>query len=204
MISASQRLPPAPRLGTVGLWCGLHGDSFLQAGMHHLEARFDFARLRDQLAQQGVNTMKPFSDFEFLRQAFTEGERWPVRPARVEATAGARADHEGTGGALSARRRDRQPSRKPATQGRLQRLQPEIRQRDHLRHGSAQGAGGACNVNRCCRAISIRRDDRETHEPHESRIKRENAGVLRCMEFSARSFLSCNSCVSWLLSGGLA
>jgi hypothetical protein len=52
--------------------------------MHHLEARFDFARLRDQLAQQGVGTMKPFSDFEFLRQAFTEGERWPVRPERVK------------------------------------------------------------------------------------------------------------------------
>jgi hypothetical protein len=82
---SSQPLPPAPKLGTVGLWCGLHGDSFLQAGMHHLEARFDFTRLRDQLAKEGVNTMKPFSDFEFLRQAFTEGERWPVRPARVAA-----------------------------------------------------------------------------------------------------------------------
>lgn len=80
---SSQRLPVAPQLRTVGLWCGLHGDSFLQAGMHHLEARFDFARLRDQLAAEGVNTMKPFSDFEFLRQAFTEGERWRVRPERV-------------------------------------------------------------------------------------------------------------------------
>lgn len=82
---SAQRLPAAPRLRTVGLWCGLHGDSFLQAGMHHLEARFDFARLRDQLAGEGVTTMKPFSDFEFLRQAFTEGERWAVRPARVQA-----------------------------------------------------------------------------------------------------------------------
>ena len=80
---SSQRLPPAAKLGTVGLWCALHGDSFLQAGMHHLEARFDFVRLRDQLAEQGVTTMKPFSDFEFLRQAFTEGERWLVRPDRV-------------------------------------------------------------------------------------------------------------------------
>jgi hypothetical protein len=80
---STHRLPPAPQLRTVGLWCGLHGDSFLQAGMHHLEARFDFARLRDQLAGEGVNTMKPFSDFEFLRQAFTEGERWRVRPGRV-------------------------------------------------------------------------------------------------------------------------
>jgi len=38
---SSQKLPPAPRLGTVGLWIGLHGESFLEAGMHHLEARFD-------------------------------------------------------------------------------------------------------------------------------------------------------------------
>lgn len=82
---STQRLPPAPRLRTVGLWCGLHGDSFLQAGMHHLEARFDFARLRDQLALEGVKTMPPFSDFEFLQQAFTEGERWKVSQARVEA-----------------------------------------------------------------------------------------------------------------------
>jgi len=28
--------------------------------------------------------MEPFSNFEFLRQAFTEGERWPVRPERIE------------------------------------------------------------------------------------------------------------------------
>lgn len=80
---AAQRLPETGRLGTVGLWCALHGDSFLQAGMHHLEARFDFDRLRDQLAGEGVATMKPFSDFPFLRQAFTEGERWPVNPERV-------------------------------------------------------------------------------------------------------------------------
>ena len=79
-----QRLPDTPRLGTVGLWCGLHGDSLLQAGMHHLEARFDFALLRDQLAKAGINTMKPFSNFPFLRQAFTEGERWPVREERLQ------------------------------------------------------------------------------------------------------------------------
>jgi hypothetical protein len=79
-----ERLPDAPRLSTVGLWCGLHGDSFLQAGMHHLEARFDFSLLRDQLAAEGVNTMKPFSDFVFLKQAFTEAERWQVNPERVQ------------------------------------------------------------------------------------------------------------------------
>jgi hypothetical protein len=81
---ATLKLPPAPRLGTVGLWVGLHGESFLQAGMHHLEARFDFDLLRDQLANCGVKTMKPFSDFDFLRQAFTEGERWKVCPGRLQ------------------------------------------------------------------------------------------------------------------------
>lgn len=77
-------LPPATRLGTVGLWVGLHGESFLEAGMHHLEARFDFERLSEQLQRAGVNMMKPFSNFEFLRQAFTEGERWPVRRERID------------------------------------------------------------------------------------------------------------------------
>ena len=79
-----KKLPPAPRLGTVGLWIGLHGESFLEAGMHHLEARFEFNLLCDQLKGQGVATMKPFSDFDFLRQVFTEGERWPVRRERAE------------------------------------------------------------------------------------------------------------------------
>ncbi|HEY4261702.1 MAG TPA: hypothetical protein VGM98_16140, partial [Schlesneria sp.] len=30
-------LRPRDQLGTVGLWCALHGEAFLQAGMHHLE-----------------------------------------------------------------------------------------------------------------------------------------------------------------------
>lgn len=81
---SSHRLPPAPRLGTVGLWTGLHGESFLGAGMHHLEARFDYQRLREQLKAEGINTMNPFSDFEFLKQAFTEGERWPVAREQAE------------------------------------------------------------------------------------------------------------------------
>ena len=85
-----RKLPPAPRLGTVGLWVGLHGESLLDAGMHHLEARFDFDVLRDQLKKSGVNTMKPFSDFPFLRQAFTEGERWPVRRERAQRLLSAR------------------------------------------------------------------------------------------------------------------
>ncbi len=52
--------------------------------MHHLECRFDYQLLRDQLAGLNVATMKPFSDLPFLKQAFTEGERWPVKPERAE------------------------------------------------------------------------------------------------------------------------
>jgi hypothetical protein len=62
----------------------LHGKSFLEAGMHHLECRFDHALLREQFAKVGINTLKPFSDFPFLKQAFAEGERWPVRRERLE------------------------------------------------------------------------------------------------------------------------
>jgi hypothetical protein len=82
---AHQPLGERDTLGTVGLWCGLHGESFLQAGMHHLEAQFDFDALTKQLArEEGVKTMKPFTNFSYLRQAFTEGERWPVAPARID------------------------------------------------------------------------------------------------------------------------
>jgi hypothetical protein len=28
--------------------------------------------------------MKPFTDFSYLRQAFTEGERWPVKEERLQ------------------------------------------------------------------------------------------------------------------------
>ena len=73
------------RLGTVGLWCGLHGDSFLQSGMHHLASKFDFDRVSKQLSDEaGVKMMPPFSDFPYLRQAFTEGERWKADPGRLE------------------------------------------------------------------------------------------------------------------------
>ena len=72
-------------LGTVGLWCALHGEAVLQAGMHHLEAQFDFAGAREQLESEGIKSMDPFTDFPFLRQSFTQGEIWPVEPQRLAA-----------------------------------------------------------------------------------------------------------------------
>ena len=82
---AHQALPDLPRPGTVGLWVALHGESILEAGMHHLEAQFAFDALREGLkAEAGIETMPPFSDFPFLRQAFTAGERWAVSKHRAD------------------------------------------------------------------------------------------------------------------------
>lgn len=80
---AHQPLPEVDKLGTIGLWCALHGDSILQAGMHHLEAQFMFEDLKEGLASRGIKMMNPFSSFPYLKQAFTEGERWPVDPERI-------------------------------------------------------------------------------------------------------------------------
>lgn len=82
---AHGELPDQAEPGTVGLWCALHGEAFLQAGMHHLECQFDFDKSRSQLAEAGVETMAPFTDFPHLRQAFTVGERWPVCAKRLAA-----------------------------------------------------------------------------------------------------------------------
>jgi hypothetical protein len=81
---AHRLLAPSSRLGTIGLWCGLHGEALFEAGMHHLECQFDFDAARTQLADLGTASMKPFTDFPFLRQCFTEAERWPVAADRLQ------------------------------------------------------------------------------------------------------------------------
>jgi hypothetical protein len=77
-------LPELKELHTVGLWCALHGDSILSAGMHHLEAQFMFDELKKDLEISGIKMMDPFSNFPFLRQAFTKGEMWKVDPRRLD------------------------------------------------------------------------------------------------------------------------
>lgn len=77
-------LDDRPTLGTIGLWCALHGESILKAGMHHLEAQFVFDKLQEDLADQGVGMMAPFTNLAYLKQAFTVGEHWPVAPVRIE------------------------------------------------------------------------------------------------------------------------
>ena len=75
---AHAELPEGDHYGTVGMWCALHGESVLGAGMHHLEGQFSFEKLTGSLAALGQGSMKPFSDFDHLRQAFTEAELWAV------------------------------------------------------------------------------------------------------------------------------
>ena len=83
---AHEPMQDRDKVSTVGLWCGLHGESVLQAGMHHLECTFDFDALKQQMETEGgIATMPKFSDFPHLKQAFTKGERWPVEPARIDA-----------------------------------------------------------------------------------------------------------------------
>lgn len=79
-----QPLPALEKLGTVGLWCALHGDSILNAGMHHMEAQFMFEELKQDLAKIGVGMMEPFSAFSYLHQAFTKGEIWKVSSRRLQ------------------------------------------------------------------------------------------------------------------------
>lgn len=81
---AHEGFEPRDELGTVGLWCALHGEAFLEAGMHHLECQFDYSAARDVLESDGVLSMDPFTDFAFLKQCFTNAEIWKVDEGRLE------------------------------------------------------------------------------------------------------------------------
>jgi hypothetical protein len=81
---STQDLKDRETLGTVGLWCALHGDSILKAGMHHLAARFEFERLIEDIAKHDVRFMAPFSNFPYLKQAFSVAEMWQVAPSRAK------------------------------------------------------------------------------------------------------------------------
>lgn len=81
---AHHPIPELDQLGTIGLWCALHGDSICKAGMHHLEAQFMFDDLAQDLSHVGIRMMEPFSSFDYLKQAFTAGEIWHVDPRRID------------------------------------------------------------------------------------------------------------------------
>jgi hypothetical protein len=82
---AAVQLPPSATLGTIGLWCALHGSSIAAAGMHHLECEFDFVRAQANFERAGFPVMAPFTDLPMLRQAFTQAQVWPVDAGNLEA-----------------------------------------------------------------------------------------------------------------------
>jgi hypothetical protein len=81
---ASARLGESGKKGTVGLWVELNGESAFLAGLHHVALRFDFDLGREQLRRRETEVMDPFSDFPFLKQAFTVGETWAAEKGRIE------------------------------------------------------------------------------------------------------------------------
>jgi hypothetical protein len=86
---AHDGLNPKKELGTVGLWVGLHGESILSAGLHHLAVLVDYEKSSQMLPSQDVGVMSPFSSFPFLKQAFTDGHIWNVDRGRLETLLGA-------------------------------------------------------------------------------------------------------------------
>jgi hypothetical protein len=80
---AHKKMDSTEKLGTVGLWVALHGESILGGGMHHLAVLVDFEKTRRDLTNLGVKPMRPFSSFAFLQQAFVESERRPIKPERL-------------------------------------------------------------------------------------------------------------------------
>ena len=80
----TKNIKPLYPLKRAGLWCAMHGESMLEAGLNHLECMFDAKRLNKQFKELNIEMMPPFSDFSHLYQALTVGEWWPVDPNRVD------------------------------------------------------------------------------------------------------------------------
>ena len=77
-------IQPLYPLRRAGLWCYLHGESMLEAGLNHLECMYDAQRFNAHFRSLNIEMMPPFSDFPHLYQALTVGEWWPVDPKRVD------------------------------------------------------------------------------------------------------------------------
>ena len=80
---AAVELVPRTTLGTIGLWCALHGSSIATAGMHHIECEFLCQKVKDDANAAGHTVMAPFTELPMLWQAFTVGEPWLVPQERL-------------------------------------------------------------------------------------------------------------------------
>ena len=80
----NEPLPKIDRLGTVGMWCKLHGESLFDAGLHHIAGLFDFELITKKLVEADRTPMKPFSEFSYLKQFFSKGQFWPISSVRLD------------------------------------------------------------------------------------------------------------------------
>ena len=80
---AYQALQAWDALGTIGLWCRLHGEAMFEGGLHHLACHYDFDAIRSQLKARGIEVMPPFTDLPELRQAFTVASPRSVTSERL-------------------------------------------------------------------------------------------------------------------------
>ena len=81
---AHDELPPLPKHRRAGLVSAMHGESILQAGLNHVAGLYDRRQLNKILAQDGVEFMAPFSDFNVLYQELTLGDWGAVDPLRID------------------------------------------------------------------------------------------------------------------------
>lgn len=81
---AHQALEARGALGTIGLWCRLHGEAMFEGGLHHLACHYDFDSICSQLEVRGIEVMPPFTDLPELRQAFTVASPRSVSSNRVD------------------------------------------------------------------------------------------------------------------------
>ena len=81
----SENIQPLHPFRRAGLWCAMHGESILEAGLNHLECMYDSKRFNEIFAELNISMMAPFSDFPHLYQALTVGEWWPVDPEKIDA-----------------------------------------------------------------------------------------------------------------------
>lgn len=79
-----KNIKPLYPLRRAGLWCAMHGESMLEAGLNHLECMYDAKKFNEHFKKLNIEMMEPFSDFPHLYQALTVGEWWAVAPDRID------------------------------------------------------------------------------------------------------------------------
>jgi hypothetical protein len=76
-------LAAQPKLGETGLWCGLHGESLLKAGMQLLAIPLESSQLRSCCQEHGIGIVEESRAVKELLPFTTEPERWPVSARRL-------------------------------------------------------------------------------------------------------------------------